>query len=90
MASKLVCLVASLSKKCSRATLLQEERGRRPRSEARAPAGVASAQAAGAIGIASTGQPEYLAAANAVVARLADVHVEAEPDGLVVTLREQG
>ncbi|MEM8558226.1 MAG: HAD-IA family hydrolase [Bacteroidota bacterium] len=57
-----------------------------------APAGVASAQAAGAfaVGIASTGQPEYLAGADAVILRLADVAVVVELDGLVVTLREQG
>ncbi|MEM9997999.1 MAG: HAD-IA family hydrolase, partial [Bacteroidota bacterium] len=53
-----------------------------------APAGVASAQAAGAfaIGIASTGQPEHLARADAVIPRLADVHIAVERDGLVVTL----
>lgn len=53
-----------------------------------APAGVASAQAAGAvaIGIASAGHPEKLATAQAVIARLADVEVVAGDDGLVVTL----
>ncbi|MEL6442666.1 MAG: HAD-IA family hydrolase [Bacteroidota bacterium] len=54
-----------------------------------APAGIASAQAAGAVavGIASAGHPEWLAAAETVIERLADVQVIVESDGLVVTLQ---
>ncbi|MEO1075784.1 MAG: HAD-IA family hydrolase [Bacteroidota bacterium] len=54
-----------------------------------APAGIASAQAAGAaaVGIASAGHPEWLVAAETVIERLADVQVIVESDGLVVTLQ---
>jgi sugar-phosphatase len=52
-----------------------------------APSGIASARAAGArvVAVASTNPPSALAAADVVLARLADLRIEASADGLHLT-----